>query len=188
MKPSPPFVYKPGGSTLHRDVTPALATTPSPPLSLLSFALTLSALFSYPSRIFTTLWEEAPPTDFHVSHPIKFNFKQKHFSPQWHHICATSLAVASPRRLRTEKPSPEAAPNRLQHRLPFTSTRQSRGSRHRRQARERHSVKINARIATIPLQRRHPPSVIRPMIHVILTTIAARPSIGLRATTSHILI
>lgn len=84
MKPSPPFVYKPGGSTLHRDVTPAqniprYDSFPSPLSSL--FALTLSALYSYPSRIFTTLWEEAPPTDFHVSRPIKFKFKQKHFFP-----------------------------------------------------------------------------------------------------------
>jgi hypothetical protein len=43
-------------------------------------------------------------------------------------------------------------------------------------------------MATIPLRYHHRPSVIRPMIHVIPTNIAARPSIGLRATSSHILI
>ena len=92
--------------------------------------------------------------------------------------------MVSPPHLPTEKPSPAAAPNRLRHHPRSTSTRQSRGPRHRRQAQEHRSVKINARTVTIPLRYHHPPFVIRPMIHVIHTNIAARPFIGQRATSS----
>jgi hypothetical protein len=194
MKPSPPeppFVYKPSGSTLHRDVTPAQNIPRSPPLSV-PFSLLRSRLVR--SIIpFTNLHDSvgrSTPRLSRLSSPVKFKFKSTFFFSsysQWQQFCAASLAAAaSPQLLRTEKPRPAAAPNPLQHRLPTTSTRHPQGAHHRHQARERHSVKINARIATIPLRYHHRPSVIRPMIHVIPTNIAAR-SIGLRAT-SHILI
>ena len=56
-KPSPPLVYKPSGSTIHRDVTPSKRhprydSLPLPSLFSFLFALTLiSALYPYPSRI-----------------------------------------------------------------------------------------------------------------------------------------
>lgn len=112
------------------------------------------------------------------------------FIRRWHHIYAACLAAASPPPPSplTEKPSPAVAPHQPQLRLPTTYRRRRRGRCHRRQARERHIVRFIApvRIATLRLLWCHHPSVIRPMILVFPTTIAAR-SIGLR-TISHNLI
>lgn len=79
MRPSPPLGYKATGSTLHRDVTPAYDSLPSPVPSL-SFSSSFLTLTIH------TLHESArlcgnrhlATTTFHVSHhhPVQF---QKHF-------------------------------------------------------------------------------------------------------------
>jgi hypothetical protein len=83
MKPSPPeppFVYKPSGSTLHRDVTPAQNIPRSPPLSV-PFSLLRSRLVR--SIIpFTNLHDSvgrSTPRLSRLSSPVKFKFKSTFF-------------------------------------------------------------------------------------------------------------
>jgi len=140
-----------------------------------------SCAFSYSHDI--SRLGEAPPSPFHVLQLFQ------DFSPllyKWQHTSATSLAAAVKPPPLTEKPRHVAAQSRLQAVHPSTFTHLLR-PRHRRQRPERHELRFSARTATItPLLWFHHLFVIRPMIRVIPTKIAARPPIGLR-TQSHLL-
>ena len=155
---------------------------PLSPSSFYSFYAHFRCAVSSLSRTFTTLGKS------HPTHPLSRPSAPQVFLRPWLHIYAACLATTSPPPPCTEKPSPAVAPHQPQLLLPFTCRRHRQGQCHRRQARERHKVRfiVRGRIATILLLWCHHLSVIRPMILVFPTKIAAR-SIGLRAI-SHILI
>ena len=159
----------------HSGSLPSLKT-PSP-----SPALTSLRLLSYSHDLH----------DFakHLPAPFTFFNSSKELSPpplllyKWQHTSATSLAAAVRPPPPTEKPRHVVAQSRPRALPPSTSTQRLR-LRHRRQHPERHDLGFTARTVTTPLLWFHHLFVIRPMIRVIPTKIAARPPIGLR-TTSH---
>ena len=166
--------YKSGGSTPIRNVTVVL----SPHSKLLPSPHSCAFLYSHDiSRL-----GEAPPSPFHVLQ--LFNKFVSLLLYKWQHTSATSLAAAVKPPPLTEKPRHVAAQSRLRGHRPSTFTRLR--PHHRRQLPERHESRFSARTATTPLLWFHHLFVIRPMIRVIPTKIAARPPIGLR-TQNHLL-
>jgi hypothetical protein len=170
--------YKTCGSTSFANVTAVLSLRSK----LLPFLRSHYCAFSFPHDISRP--GEAPPGPFHVLQLIQ-DFSPPHRLYKWQHTSATSLAGAVRPPTLTEKPRHVAAPSRHRAPLPSTFTHPLR-QRHRRQPPERHELRFCARTAITPLPWFHHPCVIRPMIRVIPTKIAARPQIGLR-TPSHLL-
>ncbi len=158
---------------------------PSPPLhSLLSLPSRFSLHCIIPFTNTSRLCGKKKTNPHPLSRLIPIPSSSKHNFSQWQHIYAACLAIVSPRPPHTEKPRPVAAPNRLRHHLSTTSIRHPQGACHRRQcqARASHSINFKTTIPRPVLWYRHHPFVIQ-----LPTAIAAHPSIGLRATTSHII-